>query len=124
VTLGFPKPGKKQPAPFRTWYDKDGKVRRAICNTRTKRGRDVYDALKEMMFLRQEGICPLCRKRLTRKWAQFDHTIPRGMGGGSRDDRIRVQVNDGVWVDQNQVVHPGCNSIKGSRRNLDFIDVP
>jgi hypothetical protein len=114
IQPAFPKPGKKKPVAIKIY--RDGRM---VCNLNTKEGQDEYDRLRLVMYERQKGICPLCRKRLEKKWMQFDHTTPRGHGGGFRDDRIEV---NGVW--QNQAVHPLCNIYKGSRRNVEFLDVP
>jgi hypothetical protein len=49
----------------------------------------------------------------------FDHVIPRGHGGGSRDDRIWVPDPDrpGKLKPQNFAAHKLCNGQRGSRRN-------
>jgi 5-methylcytosine-specific restriction endonuclease McrA len=72
----------------------------------TKAGRDEYERRKRVAWEKQGKTCPLCRIKLAWKDSTVDHIEPRGMGGGSRDDR-----------QQNiQAVHAVCNSLKGSRR--------
>ncbi len=98
-------------------YLDDGRM---ICNLETDEGRRIYSILLEQMWLRQNGICPLCGRPLARAEATFDHERPRGAGGGWRDDRIEV-VQDGKLVKQNAAVHGICNSLKGSRRNVRIV---
>lgn len=88
-----------------------------VCNLLTKSGRDEYESRKRQMLSRQNGICCLhghikdCPGKVNLADLSFDHEQPRGMGGGSRDDRIEV---NGRW--QNGAAHWRCNSSKGSRR--------
>ena len=109
---------KKKPEAVKTY--RDG---REVCNLNCKAGHDEYDRRKRIMYDRQKGLCALCGLRLDKKWMQFDHEVPRGMGGAFRDDRLEIEV-DGKMEPRNHVVHPLCNSEKGSRRNVDFFDVP
>jgi hypothetical protein len=110
----FPKPcqTRKKPPAVRTL--KDGKEQ---CNLLCKEGRDEYERRKRVMWERQERVCCLavflayCPGKLNWADASFEHEVPRGMGGGSRDDRTEI---DGKW--HNGVSHWKCNSEKGSRR--------
>lgn len=128
VKAAFPKPKDVQKSPESVHACRDG---REACRLNTKAGRDDYQQRLERMHERQKGICPLCRKRLNKQYMVFDHDPPRGMGGGSRDDRIEIPdfaIVDGVMTAvmkwQNQAVHPDCNIQKGSRRVACLIDVP
>jgi hypothetical protein len=114
----FPKPGKarKPVEPVRTY--RDG---REVIRTSTRAGRELYELRKRIMWERQGRMCGLqiskkCRKKLTLKLAQFEHSNGRGLGGsssgaGKRDDRILI---DGKPM--NCVACPYCNAEKGSRR--------
>ena len=96
------------------------------CNLRTKKGRASYEDRKRAMWKRQGHMCCLythiasCPGPLSLDEATFDHEIPRGHGGGFRDDRIEIKVRrkDGTvkikW--QNGAAHALCNYLKGSRR--------
>ena len=92
---------------------------REVCDLNSKKGRDEYAGRTRDMLDRQNKFCGLqisdqCKAkkgRLSVADAQFDHEVPRGMGGGKRDDRIMV---DGK--PQNRAVCPWCNSLKGSQR--------
>jgi hypothetical protein len=91
---------------------------REVCNTRIAAGKAIYEGRKMAMWERQGRRCCLyrhirsCPGRLEWNEATFDHEVPRGHGGGSRDDRIVLP--DGKW--QNGAAHWRCNSLKGSRR--------
>lgn len=115
----FPKPAFPKPSQVRrkvepvTVYD-DG---REVCNLRTRGGKAEYKQRTMILWARQQGYCPLCHKRLALAEATFDHQTPRGMGGGSRDDRLwRFDTGNPLGVWQNQAVHGACNGEKGSRR--------
>jgi len=103
---------KKTAIPIRVL--KDG---REIINLLCREGHEEYEHRKRAMRERQGGICCLfghikgCPGKLNLADCSFDHEIPRGMGGGSRDDRIEI---NGRWL--NGASHWLCNSIKGSRR--------
>ena len=74
-------------------------------------GKREYKARTTEMWLRQEGICPICGKWMDQNEATPDHQEGRGHGGGFRDDRTIV---DGEW--HNAAVHGSCNTEKGSKR--------
>lgn len=100
----------------------DGVIRypsgREVCHLMSKKGLDVYMARKRQMLERRGGMCclhghiPTCPGKLFWKDCTFDHEVPRGHGGGSRDDRITLP--DGRWL--NGAAHSACNIAKGSRR--------
>ena len=99
---------------------------REVCDLKTKAGRDEYNRRIEEMLVRQNGKCCLqisekCRKKqgsLSKAVATFEHQVPRGHGGGSRDDRI---MKDGKPI--NGASCFDCNSAIGSRR-IGYIDCP
>lgn len=105
----FLHPKKKEPKPA-VKVMKDG---REICNLLTKAGMDEYLRRKRVAWEEQKHICAICHLRLNWSDTTVDHKLPRGMGGGSRDDR---QSNIAA-------VHGVCNCKKGSRRT-GFYDVP
>jgi len=90
---------------------------REECHLLSKKGADAYQNRKREMWERQGQMCcyhgylDSCPGRLFWKDAVFAHEVPRGHGGGSRDDRIEV---DGKRV--NGAAHAACNSLAGSRR--------
>lgn len=93
---------------------KDG---REIC-MKTAEGKRIYRSRTLEMRTRQRNICPVCTLFLEEEDTTFDHEIPRGHGGGSRDDRIWVEDKDGVMQPRNFATHCKCNSERGSKRNL------
>jgi hypothetical protein len=103
---------KPKPIPIRVY--RNG---REVCNLCCKAGADEYQRRKRVMWERQNHMCclygfiPSCPGRLNWGEAMFAHEIPRGLGGGSRDDRIDV---GGKRL--NGVAHASCNSLQGSRR--------
>jgi hypothetical protein len=104
---------------------------REVCQITSKLGMDEYMRRKRVMWERQGRMCCLyghladCPGRLNWADTTFDHEVPRGHGGGARDDRIEV---DGKWM--NGAAHWRCNDAKGSRRihyndaHNKLIDVP
>ena len=110
----FPKPKQLKTVPVAVRTAKDG---REIVNLLCKAGRDEYVRRKRLMWERQGRFCclygfiPGCPGKLRWEDAMFAHEIPRGHGGGARDDRTEI---DGKWL--NGVAHPQCNSLAGSRR--------
>lgn len=79
---------------------------RLILDTRTPSGRAKRDALLLKKAKEQSWQCALCGGYMTSESVTWDHIIPRGMGGGTRDDGEH----------NIQAVHGRCNSLKGSRR--------
>lgn len=77
----------------------------------TPAGRAEYYRRTAIMAQRQNWRCGACPVKMDLATVTFDHVIPRGMGGASRDDRIEV---DGEW--KNRAVHSWCNAKRGSRR--------
>ena len=60
-----------------------------------------------ILLHKQGGMCGICLKPIEDfREAVIDHILPRGMGGGSRDDS---------WKNI-QAAHGICNLQKGSRR--------
>ena len=84
---------------------------REVCDTRTKRGLAEYQRRREIMFVRQKGICTECNQPMMLDSCTFDHELPRGMGAAHRDDRI--EINGEPF---NSAVHLKCNFEKGSSR--------
>ena len=108
--VAFPKPGqvKKEPVAVRVF--KDG---REVCNHLCKKGRDEYERRKRVKWEEQKGICAICKQKLNWADTTVDHITPRGMGGGSRDDRL----------EKIAAAHWACNADRGSKRN-GFYDTP
>lgn len=113
----FPKPGdiEREPEIIRIYPDG-----REVLNKATPEGRAEYRRRTLEMLERQGGRCcleayaPMCPGILKPADATFDHEWGRGMGGGKRDDRVKI---DGIWV--NGSAHAECNEWKGSRY-IDF----
>ncbi|HEX5426603.1 MAG TPA: hypothetical protein VFW94_23850 [Candidatus Acidoferrales bacterium] len=65
------------------------------------------------------GIAPTCPGRMADTEASFDHEHGRGAGGGKRDDRIAIPVENLdrtiTMKNQNGAAHTLCNQWKGSR---------
>lgn len=109
----FPKPKDQKRKP--KYLCDDGVFRypdgREVCKLDCKKGMDEYIRRKRVAWEGQKvngvSICPLCHLRLNWGDATVDHKRPRGMGGGSRDDR---QSNIAA-------VHGRCNTERGSRRS-------
>src|SRR3974390_2521531 len=103
------------------FLDDDGIFRyptgREVCHLMSRKGMDTYMARKRQMLDRQGGMCclhghlPTGPGKLFWKDCTFDHEVPRGNGGGARDDRIFLP--DGRRV--NGAAHSQGNTAKGSR---------
>ena len=79
---------------------------REVC-TKTPRGLREYKRRRELMYIRDKGMCCICGGWIQRlSEATFEHKDGRGMGGSRRDDRI----------EKNGVAHFWCNTRKGSQR--------
>jgi hypothetical protein len=117
----FPRPGQVKVVQVAVRILRSGAE---ICNLLTKAGRDEYIHRKRVLWERQGRICclygfiPSCPGKLNWADSSFEHELPRGHGGGSRDDRIeRVVKGKTLWL--NGASHAWCNSKKGSQR-IDF----
>jgi hypothetical protein len=118
----FPKPGQIKRVKSAVRVFADG---REVCDLTIKSGREEYRSRVKKMLSWQNGTCGLqineqCkarRGRLSFEEAQFDHEVPRGMGGAKRDDRIEI---GGKRV--SRAVCPWCNCLRGSRPVSDFIE--
>ena len=60
----------------------------------TKDGRlilspEAWSLQRKLVYERDGGRCRRCRKPILLSQAEIDHKRKRGMGGGTRDDRIR-----------------------------------
>ena len=88
---------------------RDGRTK---INLNCKAGRDLYESRKRFAWEEQGRLCSLCHEPLAWSDSTVDHKTPRGMGGGSRDDR---QQNIAA-------AHGTCNALRGSRRS-GFYDV-
>ena len=112
----FPKPSQIKQK--RKYLCDDGVFRypngREVCDLNSKKGRDEYKRRIKVAWEDQKHICPWCAKPLRWSEATMDHTAPRGMGGGARDDR----------PENIKAVHGLCNSLKGSRRVSYLVDAP
>ena len=108
--IGFPKPGQIKKQPEVEYVYADGRTK---LNQNIKAGRDEYQRRKRVAWEQQGRKCSICKQPL--RWADttVDHKSPRGMGGGSIDDR---QENIAA-------AHGVCNCAKGSKRT-GFYDVP
>ena len=109
--MGYlPKP-KDMPKP-RTWEPfktyPDG---REECDLDHKAGQEEYKTRIKLMWVRQKRLCCDCMGPLALAHATFEHEIPRGLGGGFRDDRIE---KDGQRI--NGAAHKWCNAERGSPR--------
>ncbi|MFZ3343363.1 MAG: HNH endonuclease signature motif containing protein [Terriglobales bacterium] len=85
------------------WVYPDG---REHCRP-TPEGKAEYARRRSVALTDQEGRCAICYKALPAWLATTDHREPRGMGGGTRDDR-QGNIQAVCW---------GCNSEKASRRD-------
>ncbi len=68
-------------------------------------GRTRYAANRDSMWVRDDGICCICKRFVMRCEATFEHG--NGRTAGKRDDRP---------IAANGVAHGDCNSEKGSKR--------
>lgn len=91
---------------------------REICMP-NEAGRAEYKDRIRKMWQRQNGICPTCNEPLKLVEATFEHTTPRGMGAGSRNDVIEDAKGNPI----NAAVHRRCNWKRGSKR-LGELPIP
>ena len=68
-------------------------------------GRLTPGIMKRLWFL-QKGVCPVCRKKLTRY--HLDHIFPLALGGAHTDDNV-------------QLLCPACNLAKGAKHPVAFM---
>jgi len=80
-------------------------------------GRREYKARIALMWERQLGLCAICRRAIALEEATYEHAIPRGHGGGNRNDACNFP--DGRW--RNAATCWKCNSAKGSKR-YEWVD--
>lgn len=76
--------------------------------TKSVRGRNEYAKRGAEAWERDGGICGICDQPVGFAEFTIDHVVPRGLGGGTRDDR----------VENLQPAHFCCNSEKGSKRRI------
>ena len=76
------------------------------------RGREARDKLIAQAWERDDHKCGICGRYVCILEAVWDHKVPRGMGGATRDDRL----------ENIQAAHSSCNGLKGSQR--DFYITP
>ena len=86
---------------------------REVCSNTTA-GKAEYARRRQAMVELQGGACAICHHPFGEGAfrATYDHAVPRGHGGGFRDDRIDFPNGD----PRNAAVHEVCNGLKGSRR--------
>lgn len=89
---------------------------REVC-PKTVLGKREYMRRIEAMWMRQRGLCCLCRLPVALSQCVFEHQDGRGHGGGNRDDRIE---RDGKPYNGASCYR--CNSDKGSKR-IDYNDI-
>jgi 5-methylcytosine-specific restriction endonuclease McrA len=95
-----PKKGIRKSRSKPTRHTKDGRLILSSAD-RTKQRLRLWNS--------RSHLCEICGMPIV-YYAQMelDHKIPRGMGGGTRDDS-----------DENQrVTHSWCNQAKGSKRDV------
>lgn len=81
---------------------------REVCQENSAGYRE-YTRRLEKMLQRQNHRCCLCKKRLSRNDATFEHQRRRGMGSAFRNDAI----SDAEGNPINGAAHWICNSEKG-----------
>jgi hypothetical protein len=103
--FALPKPPKKpKPKPSYAVYRQDGTIERVVLSL------NDWKKLKRWLWDTHEVIygfvrCHLCQGRIHTPLAyEPDHLIPRGHGGGTRDDRFI------------RPAHSTCNRERGSKR--------
>jgi hypothetical protein len=114
------------------YLDDDGVFRfpnqREVCQLTSSKGATEYQRRKRVMWERQNKLCalqisPQCKEKGGKlNWADtvFGHESSRGLGGGSRDDRIEI---DGK--PHNYALCNFCNMLQGSRNipSADLYDI-
>lgn len=122
-TPAFPKPSQIRKATAAVKVFPSG---REVCNLKTKAGADEYQRRKLVMWERQGRRCKhqssdQCKAREGR-WPVaeivFGHESSRGLGGGTRDDRIEVNGKP-----HNYALCSWCNSEQGSKR-ISYSEAP
>ena len=74
------------------------------------RGREARDKLIAQAWERDDHKCGICGRYVCLLDAVWDHIVPRGMGGATRDDVL----------DNIRAVHFDCNSRRGSIRDYSL----
>lgn len=104
----------KIPLPRKPSFKVIGPEKREVCS-KTSAGLREYKHRRELMWIRDAGICCICGIWVPLESCTFEHWAGRGMGGAHRDDRMEIG-----GVPCNGIAHWGCNHAKGSqRRNID-----
>lgn len=101
----FSKP-KNKPRSRKPWLRIYSDGREWIDRT-TPRGKLEFDLRHSAAYEREHGICGICGEFVSWEDSVADHILPKGLGGGTHDDR------EGNL----QPSHYMCNSEKGSKRN-------
>ncbi len=109
-SFAHPKPSKVKRQPQPGVIIRHG---REICNLKSAAGLREYKRRIEVMRQEQGGRCAIGGEPLAAADATFDHEVPRGHGGGNRQDAIYDPVT-GEPI--NAAVCFLHNSEKGSRR--------
>src|SRR5437016_4342611 len=81
---------------------------REVCQENAA-GRREYARRVEVMVIRQDYRCSLCKRRITPATATFEHERRRGMGAAFRDDRILDECGNFA----NSASHWTCNLERG-----------
>ena len=71
-----------------------------------------WQRVREVVYIRDGGICMKCGRKVSRKNFHVDHIVPLASGGGEWD------------LANLEVACPECNLQKGSREEIEYIVVP
>lgn len=114
--LDCQKPRKRKADPIRYPNGKGGPE---ICVMLTASGRREYKRRTEEMWMRQGGLCSICKRPIRLEEAQFEHQDGRGFNGGHRDDR--TEINGQPY---NSAACGWCNVEKASVRLKNYLIQP
>lgn len=71
-----------------------------------------WQRVREVVYLRDGGVCMKCGKKVSRKNFHVDHIIPLSAGGDE-------------WALSNlEVACPECNLQKGSKQEIEYVVLP